>query len=122
MAHPQRGHQLLDHRALHRGDPHHLHRAPRPRVRGRHLPPVRTMSDTDTDTDTNEPQTDSAEPVAEPALDTPAGDADAVIDEDGAAADADAVIDEDGAAADAVIDEDGAAAEADAGSEGETGR
>jgi transcriptional antiterminator NusG len=59
------------------------------------------MSDTDTDTDTNEPQTDSAEPVAEPALDTPAGDADAVIDDDGAAADADAVIDEDGAAADA---------------------
>jgi transcription termination/antitermination protein NusG len=70
----------------------------------------------DTDTDTNEPQTDSAEPVAEPALETPAGDADAVIDEDGAAAEADAVIDEDGAAAeaDAVIDEDGAAAEADA--------
>ena len=70
----------------------------------------------DTDTDTNEPQTDSAEPVAEPALDTPAADADAVIDEDGAAAEADAVIDEDGAAADAdaVIDEDGAAADADA--------
>jgi transcriptional antiterminator NusG len=52
------------------------------------------MSDTDTDTDTNEPQTDSAEPVADPALDTPAGDADAVADEDGAAADVDAVTDE----------------------------
>jgi transcription termination/antitermination protein NusG len=65
------------------------------------------MSDTDTDTDTNEPQTDSAEPVADPALDTPAGDAEAVIDEDGAAAEADAVIDGDGAAAeaDAVADE-----------------
>jgi transcription termination/antitermination protein NusG len=48
------------------------------------------MSDTDTDTDTNEPQTDSTAPVADPALDTPAGDADAVIDEDGAAAEADA--------------------------------
>jgi transcriptional antiterminator NusG len=48
----------------------------------------------DTDTDTNEPQTDSAEPVAEPAPDTEAGDGDAVIDEDGAAAAADAVADE----------------------------
>jgi transcription termination/antitermination protein NusG len=52
------------------------------------------MSDTDTDTDTNEPQTDSAEPVADPALDTPADDADAVIDEDGGAAEADLVADE----------------------------
>ena len=52
------------------------------------------MSDTDTDTDTNEPQSDSAEPVADPALDTATSDADAVIDEDGATADADAVADE----------------------------
>jgi transcriptional antiterminator NusG len=64
------------------------------------------MSDTDTDTDTNEPQTDSAEPVVDPALDTPAGDADAVADEDGAAADADAVTDEAPAAAAAAPDTD----------------
>jgi transcriptional antiterminator NusG len=51
------------------------------------------MSDTDTDTDTNEPQTDSAEPVADPALDTPAGDVDAVTDE-APAEDVDAVTDE----------------------------
>jgi transcriptional antiterminator NusG len=44
----------------------------------------------DTDTDTNEPQTDMAGPAADPALDAPAQDADAVTDDDGAAADADA--------------------------------
>jgi transcription termination/antitermination protein NusG len=41
----------------------------------------------DTDTDTNEPQTDMAGP-ADPALDAPAQDADAVTDDDGAAAEA----------------------------------
>jgi transcription termination/antitermination protein NusG len=65
------------------------------------------MSDTDTDTDedTNEPQTHSAEPVADPALDAPADDTDAAIDDDGATADADTVADVDGAEADAVAAE-----------------
>ena len=44
----------------------------------------------DTDTDTNEPQIDMAGPAADPALDAPAQDADAVTDDD-AAAEADAV-------------------------------
>jgi transcriptional antiterminator NusG len=70
------------------------------------------MSDTDTDTNTNEPQTESAEPVADPALDTSAGDAEAVTDEDGVATDADAVIDDDGAPADADAVADEAPAEA----------